>query len=80
MAPLWKKRLRSAGVGGVAATAKFVVVSGRELNDSADGFRCFAAEDGAEVWKLSYPAKGDLDYGNSPRATCACHCARSIST
>ena len=69
MAPLWKKRLRSAGVGGVAATAKFVVVSGRELNDSADGFRCFAAEDGAEVWKLSYPAKGDLDYGNSPRAT-----------
>lgn len=71
--PLWKKRLRSSGVGGVAATAEFVVVSGREFNDSADGFRCFAAADGTEVWKLTYPVKGDLDYGNSPRATPQIH-------
>ena len=69
LTPLWKKRLRSTGVGGIAATTKYVIVSGRELNDSADGFRCFSVDDGTEVWKLSYPIKGDLDYGNSPRAT-----------
>jgi outer membrane protein assembly factor BamB len=73
MPPVWKKRLRSPGVGGVAATSKFVIVSGRESNDSADGFRCFDAADGAEIWKLVYPVKGDLDYGNSPRATPQIH-------
>ena len=26
-------------------------------------------QNGDEVWKISYPAVGDLDYGNSPRAT-----------
>lgn len=73
MQPLWKKRLRSTAVGGVAATSKYVISSGREVNDSLDGFRCFSADDGTEVWKLTYPAKGDLDYGNSPRATPQIH-------
>jgi outer membrane protein assembly factor BamB len=66
---LWKKRLRSPEVGGVSATSKRIVVSGRESSNTSDGFRCFDATDGTEVWKLTYPAKGDLDYGNSPRAT-----------
>lgn len=26
-------------------------------------------EDGSEVWRVTYPALGKLDYGNSPRAT-----------
>src|SRR5436305_2083761 len=69
MPPVWKQRLRSPGVAGVAATVKYVIVSGREANNTLDGFRCFSAADGAEVWKLSYEAQGDLDYGNSPRAT-----------
>ena len=73
MVPVWKKRLRSTGVGGVAATKSLVIVSGRESSDSADGFRCFNATDGPEIWKLTYPAKGDLDYGNSPRATPQIH-------
>lgn len=71
--PIWKKRFRSTGVGGVAATKSYVIASGRESSDSADGFRCFNATDGAELWKLNYPAKGDLDYGNSPRATPQIH-------
>jgi outer membrane protein assembly factor BamB len=65
--------LRSTGVGGVAATSKLIVVSAREANNSADGFRCFDADDGTEVWKVVYPAQGDLDYGNSPRATPQIH-------
>jgi outer membrane protein assembly factor BamB len=69
MPPVWKKRLRSPGVGGVAATAKYVIVSAREASNTLDGFRCFNSIDGGEVWKLTYEARGDLDYGNSPRAT-----------
>ena len=57
----------------MAATKSHVIASGREASDSADGFRCFNATDGAEIWKLIYPAKGDLDYGNSPRATPQIH-------
>lgn len=55
------------------ATSKVVVVSARETNNTADGFRCFDAADGTELWKLVYPAPGDLDYGNSPRATPQIH-------
>ncbi len=69
MKPLWRKRLRGAGVGGVAATSKVVIVSDRESADTVDAFRCLDAATGTELWKVSYPAKGDLDYGNSPRAT-----------
>ncbi|MBS0203369.1 MAG: PQQ-like beta-propeller repeat protein [Planctomycetes bacterium] len=71
--PIWTKRLRSPGVGGVAATSKLVLVSSRESNDSADGFRCLDAVDGTEIWKVTYSATGDLDYGNSPRATPQIH-------
>lgn len=73
MKPLWRKRLRSAGVGGIAATTHVVLVSDREAADSADAFRCLDAATGSELWKVSYPAKGDLDYGNSPRATPQIH-------
>lgn len=66
---LWKKRLRSPGVGGLAATEKLVIVSGREAGNTLDGFRCLNTANGDEVWKLTYEAQGDLDYGNSPRAT-----------
>lgn len=66
---LWRKRLRGAGVGGLAATSKFVLVSDRESADTVDAFRCLDVATGNDVWKVTYPAKGDLDYGNSPRAT-----------
>ena len=71
--PVWKKRLRSPGIGGLAATSKYVIVSDREGGDTIDTFRCLDAESGTELWKVSYTAKGDLDYGSSPRATPLIH-------
>ena len=56
-------------MGGVAATSEHVFVSDRELNDTVDVFRCLKAADGKEVWAHRTPAIGNLDYGNSPRAT-----------
>ncbi|MCA9094215.1 MAG: PQQ-binding-like beta-propeller repeat protein [Planctomycetaceae bacterium] len=70
---LWRIRLTGEGVGGVAATGKYVVVSDRELGDTMDVFRCLRAEDGEEVWSVQYPTHGQLDFGNSPRATPLIH-------
>lgn len=38
-----------------------------------DVFRCLSATDGKEVWSHRTPAVGNLDYGNSPRATPLIH-------
>lgn len=61
--------MASPGLGGVAATPKLVIVSDRELNDTVDAWKCFAAADGKALWSARAPAAGNLDYGNSPRAT-----------
>ncbi|MFN0051623.1 MAG: PQQ-binding-like beta-propeller repeat protein [Planctomycetales bacterium] len=66
---MWRKPLTAPGLGGVAATDRWVIVADRERNDSIDAFRCFDAHSGAADWTVRYPAPGRLDYGNSSRAT-----------
>ncbi len=66
---LWQFPLPSPGVGGVAATNDFVVLSGRDATDQDDLFVCLDPITGTQLWQLQYPAPADLDYGNSPRAT-----------
>ena len=70
---VWDVNLNAPGLGGVAATAEHVLVSDRELNDTVDLFRCLKAADGKEAWSHRTPAAGNLDYGNSPRATPLIH-------
>ena len=67
--PNWVMDLPSEGIGGLSATKDWVVVGSREFSDTSDIFTCHAATDGREIWRVVYPALGDLDYGNSPRAT-----------
>ncbi len=71
--PVWETALTAPGLGGVAATADYVFVSDRELNDTVDVFRCLNAADGKEASAHRTPALGSLDYGNSPRATPLIH-------
>ncbi|MFO0811371.1 MAG: PQQ-binding-like beta-propeller repeat protein [Gemmataceae bacterium] len=75
---LWRAPIAGKGVGGIAADAKYVVASGRALNDTLDLWRCYDAATGAEVWTLRYPAAGKLDYGSSPRATPLLHDGRAF--
>ncbi len=65
--------MSSKGLGGLAATRSHVFVSERELNDTVDVFRCLSAADGKELWAVRCPAPGELDFGNSPRATPLIH-------
>jgi outer membrane protein assembly factor BamB len=65
---LWSTRMSSSVLAGVAATRDAIVVADRDPADRVDTFRCYNA-DGTERWTLRYPAPGNLDYGNSARAT-----------
>ena len=65
----WKVKLTSEGIGGIAATSNIVIVGSRSVLEDSDLFTCHNARTGKEMWRVRYPAKGDLDYGNSPRAT-----------
>ncbi len=67
--PVWTIDTVTRGLGGVAATSDAVLYSDRGLNDTLDEWKCVAAADGKERWAYAYPCKGNLDYGNSPRAT-----------
>jgi outer membrane protein assembly factor BamB len=66
---VWTTHLGSPALAGVVATHELVIVADRSFDDSTDIWRCLDAKTGEEKWKLEYEARGDLDYGNSPRAT-----------
>lgn len=66
---VWEVKLGRSGLGGIAATEKYVVIGDRDLDDFQDAFRCYDAKTGGPVWTVQSLAIGKLDYGNSPRAT-----------
>lgn len=70
---LWETALPSQGVGGIAATTDFVVVSARSADDHQDVFVCLDPVSGALLWRKEYAAPGQLDYGTSPRSTPLIH-------
>lgn len=69
LSPVWQVPLAHAGLGGIAATQKYVVIGDRNLPNTGDEFRCYDAVTGDLVWIVDYPAPGHLDYDNTPRAT-----------
>jgi ABC-type phosphate/phosphonate transport system substrate-binding protein len=66
---VWSRPLSRSGLGGIAATHYYVVIGDRDDDDRQDVFRCFEADTGRPLWTVAYDAPGELDYGNSPRAT-----------
>ncbi len=66
---VWRKELHRPGLGGIAATEKFVLLGDRDISNTFDEFRCYAADDGKLLWSVQYPAPGQLDFDNMPRAT-----------
>lgn len=70
---LWRQRLSSEGVGGLAIAENALIVGCRDTLDQADVWYCLNSQTGAIRWQYSYPARGRLDYGNSARATPLIH-------
>jgi outer membrane protein assembly factor BamB len=69
----WTCPLFNEGVGGVAAADGIVLVGDRDAEDVRDVFHAIDAGTGLRLWSLEYEAAGNLDYGNSPRATPLVH-------
>jgi len=65
---LWAHTMTGPGVAGLAVDSGCVVVADKGLNDEQDIFRCLDADTGEEKWKITYPAKGEMDFTNSPCA------------
>lgn len=70
---VWRFPTTGDGLAGIAATDELVIVADRDVNDTRDVWRCLDAELGLELWQVRYDALGELDYGNSPRATPLIH-------
>lgn len=74
---LWRQPAQGPGLAGLAATSDFLVVAERDVADARDVFRCLRTADGRLLWTLDYSAAGELDYGQSPRATPVLHEGRA---
>ncbi|MBN1815960.1 MAG: PQQ-binding-like beta-propeller repeat protein [Sedimentisphaerales bacterium] len=64
----WTVPLTNLGMSGLAATREYLIVADKDKEGKQDVWRGLLADTGEEVWKLSYPAEGQMDYTNSPRA------------
>lgn len=65
----WERPLHGQGLGGIAATGRTVVFGERNDDDTEDVWLCLDAATGDVRWRFASAAPGELDYGNSPRAT-----------
>ncbi|MBN2473789.1 MAG: hypothetical protein JXB62_04235 [Pirellulales bacterium] len=50
------------------AAGGYLVATDKDLNETHDVFPCLDADSGRQLWKLSYPAAGEVDFTNSARA------------
>jgi outer membrane protein assembly factor BamB len=46
-----------------------LIIAERDFTDEYDFYRCLNADTGEPLWQVAFPARGRLDYGQSPRAT-----------
>jgi outer membrane protein assembly factor BamB len=56
-------------LGGIAANERYVLFGDRDFDDFRDAWKCCSAETGELLWTHHTLAIGNLDYGNTPRAT-----------
>lgn len=73
---LWSRTLTGPGMAGVAVADGCVIVADKDLDETVDIFRCLDSDTGNQRWQISYPAAGDMDFTNSPRATPVIHDGR----
>ncbi len=55
-------------MSGLAVARGRVIVADKDLDEENDIVRCLDADTGRQLWMLAYPAAGEMDFTNSPRA------------
>jgi outer membrane protein assembly factor BamB len=74
---VWKKAAVEGGLAGLSVSANRVISAERDFADENDVYRCFNAETGESLWRIAFPARGNLDLGQAPRATPVIHSDRA---
>lgn len=70
---VWKKAAMTGGLAGLTVDEGRLILSERDFSETHDVYRCLDAETGETLWMAQFPARGKLDFGQSPRATPVIH-------
>jgi outer membrane protein assembly factor BamB/ABC-type phosphate/phosphonate transport system substrate-binding protein len=70
---VWKQPASNGGLAGLSVGDGRVVIAERDLTDQFDYYRCLNADTGEPLWQIAFPASGQLDYGQAPRAAPVLH-------
>ena len=74
---VWKKAAMTGGLAGLSVSDGRLILAERDFADEHDVYRCLNADNGELIWRITFTAKGTLDYGQSPRATPVIHEGRA---
>lgn len=74
---IWKEAAMSGGLAGLSISGNRLILAERDFADEHDVYRCLDTETGEVIWRIKFPARGHLDYGQSPRATPVMHKGRA---
>jgi outer membrane protein assembly factor BamB len=66
---VWQKAAMPGCLAGLSVSQGRLVLAERDFADERDVYRCLDAATGEVLWRIEFPAPGQLDYGQSPRAT-----------
>ena len=70
---VWKKGAMPSCLAGLSVSGNRLILAERDFAEEHDVYRCLNTENGELLWRVEYPARGHLDYGQSPRATPVIH-------
>ncbi|MGC3960508.1 MAG: PQQ-binding-like beta-propeller repeat protein [Verrucomicrobiota bacterium] len=74
---IWKEAAMTGGLAGLSISDYRLILAERDFADEHDVYRCLHTETGELLWRIKFPARGHLDYGQSPRATPVIHAGRA---
>ena len=75
---VWKKPAMTGGLAGLSVSEGRLILAERDFTEEHDVYRCLDAETGETLWHAEFPARGKLDYGQSPRAAPVIHAGRAF--
>jgi outer membrane protein assembly factor BamB len=74
---VWKKAAMNGGLAGLSVSGERLIVAERDFEEEHDVYRCLNADNGELLWRIQFPASGQLDYGQFPRATPVIHAGKA---
>jgi outer membrane protein assembly factor BamB len=63
----------NGSLAGLSISGNRLILAERDFSEENDLYRCLDANTGELLWLAQFPARGKLDYGQSPRATPVIH-------